>query len=366
MTPVQRYTLDLKSGDIFPDIKQAEAVSELQHVYEQLLLRWESKDGLWQALMKVLSKPKSNIDLGLYFWGGVGRGKTYLMDLFYHCLPGDRKMRMHFHRFMQMVHRGLHEERGNKDPLARVAEKIVKQVDVICFDEFFVSDIGDAMILGTLFEVLLSEGVILIATSNLKPDSLYLNGLQRERFLPAIALIKLHTKVVNMDGGVDYRLRKLEQAAIFYTPLNEATEKALQNCFVELSHGFDVQEAYALEILGRDVQTLYYSDGLVYFSFEALCLGPRSAADYIEIAQLFNTLILSDVPVMDERGETEARRFISLIDELYDHKVKLIMSAAAPLKELYQGSELHFPFERTYSRLLEMQSHEYLALEHNP
>lgn len=367
MTPKQRYLFDLKTEGIFPDSDQAKAVQQLELVYEGLLKRWQKPEGILQSFMKkMLGRSDPVIVQGLYFWGGVGRGKTYLMDLFYQCLPGERKMRMHFHRFMQLVHRGLNENKGQKNPLNRVAENIASEVDVICFDEFFVSDIGDAMILGNLLEVLLNRGITFIATSNIAPDFLYENGLQRERFLPAIKLIKSHTKTVNLAGSIDYRLRRLEKAEIFHTPLNAVAESAMSACFIDLSTGLETKENWPLDILGRDILAKYCSEGLVWFEFSELCSGPRSAADYIEIAQLFHTVILTNIPIFNERSEDEARRFISLIDEFYDHKVKLVFSAESQLETLYQGSELHFPYERTLSRLLEMQSHDYLALEHSP
>jgi cell division protein ZapE len=366
MTPRQRYKLDLERGDIFADPSQAAAIEDLQVVYNNLNQLWSQAPGLWEAFVKKLANSKQEPGSGLYLWGGVGRGKTYLMDLFFQCLPSERKMRMHFHRFMQMVHRGLHEQRGQKNPLNRVAENISNKIDVICFDEFFVSDIGDAMILANLLEALMDAGITLVATSNIPPESLYENGLQREKFLPAIALIQKHTKVLNMDGIVDYRLRRLEQAEIFHTPLDKQTEQAMLTCFQELSAGLEIRQDYSMEILGRDIRTKFWAEGIAWFDFDELCVGPRSTADYIEIAQLFHTVLLSNIPVLDMSSENAARRFISLIDEFYDHNLKLIFSAAAPLDQLYQGSELHFPFERTLSRLLEMQSHDYLALEHNP
>lgn len=367
MTPLQRYAIDLEGGEIFPDSDQAAAIQDLQIIYEKLLQHWQYKVSFWESIKgKVIGESQRDPIQGLYFWGGVGRGKTYLMDLFYQCLPGERKMRMHFHRFMKMIHASLHEQKGHKNPLNRVAENLSRDFDVICFDEFFVSDIGDAMILGNLLEALLNSGITFIATSNIAPERLYEDGLQRERFLPAIALIKQHTKEVNLNGSTDYRLRRLERADIFQTPLNDKAETALSSFFTDLSGGQKIQQNFMLEILGRNILTRYCSEGIVWFDFNDLCCGPRSASDYIEIAQLFHTVVLSNIPVFKKKTENEARRLISLVDEFYDHKVKLIFSAAAPLEQLYQGKDLHFPFERTHSRLLEMQSHDYLALEHNP
>jgi len=289
-----------------------------------------------------------------------------MMDLFFHCLPGERKMRMHFHRFMQTVHRSLYANRGEKNPLKLVAAEFSARADVLCFDEFFVTDIGDAMILGNLLEALFDNGIVLVATSNIMPERLYERGLPRQKFLPAIALLEKHTRVLNVDGGTDYRLRTLEHADIYHTPLGIEADKAMQHCFETLVRGMQTTEDEILEILGRDIRAMHWAEGIAWFDFRELCDGPRSAADYIEISQLFHTVLLSGVPVFDDKSDDKARRFISLVDEFYDQNVKLILSAAAPLESLYQGSDLAFPFERTRSRLLEMQSLEYLAHEHHP
>ncbi|MDC0598511.1 cell division protein ZapE [Gammaproteobacteria bacterium] len=366
LTPTQHYMQDLETRKISPDPAQSAAIKDLQEVYDNMVQRWEQPAGPMPWLLNRLRKPEIAQVHGLYFWGGVGRGKTYLMDLFYQCLPGERKLRMHFHRFMQMVHRRLYEQKGRSNPLTLVAKSIAEQVDIICFDEFFVSDIGDAMILANLLEALLGLGVTLIATSNIAPEHLYENGLQREKFLPAIALLEKYTKIVNVDGGYDYRLRSLEKAEIFHSPLDKAAEIAMSTCFEDLSAGQLTKQDLMLEILGRDILARHWSEGLVWFEFEDICGGPRSAADYIEIAQLFHTVILVNIPILNASNDDSARRFISLVDEFYDHSVKLILSAEAPLELLYQGDELAFPFERTRSRLLEMQSHEYLARQHMP
>ena len=370
MSPLERYQQDLESGRILPDSSQTMATEKLQQVYQRLEARRSQRPSLMKSLLRHLRGAPLTPVKGLYLWGGVGRGKTYLMDLFYHCLPGERKLRMHFHRFMQMVHRQLHanQGKGEAEPLARVAEDIAGRTDVICFDEFFVSDIGDAMIMANLLEHLFAAGVTLVATSNIAPERLYENGLQRKSFLPAIALIQAHTDVMNMDGELDYRLRRLEQAEIYHSPLDDESRARMRVCFEELASGQEVEQDCQLEILGRDIHALCCAEGLVWFDFNALCEGPRSTADYIEIAQLFHTVLLSEVPVMAARAHDRdrARRFISIVDEFYDHNVKLIISAAAPVQSLYQGKDLAFPFQRTVSRLQEMQSHDYLAREHRP
>jgi len=338
-------------------------MAELDRLYADLVAYWQQPVSL---LGRLLGRPRQPAQIrGLYFWGGVGRGKTYLMDIFFHCLPGERKLRMHFHRFMQRVHRGLYANRGEKNPLRLVAGEISAQADVLCFDEFFVTDIGDAMILGNLLEALFENGTVLVTTSNIEPARLYERGLQRQKFLPAIALLEKHTRVLNVDGGTDYRLRTLESAEIYYTPLGEPADSAMLACFDSLAGGMATIEHETLEILGRDIRIRRWSEGIAWFEFDDLCDGPRSAADYIEISQLFHTVLISNVPVFDLTRDDRARRFISMVDEFYDQQVKLILSAAAPLEGLYQGEELNFPFERTCSRLLEMQSHEYLAREHH-
>ncbi len=368
LTPAKHYSRDLAEGKILPDRAQKETIAALDNLYHQLVGYWQKPRGFLQSLLRGgrlgMKSPK---DLkGLYLWGGVGRGKTYLMDIFFHCLPGERKLRMHFHRFMQTVHRSLYAHRGQKNPLALVADEICTRTDVLCFDEFFVNDIGDAMILGNLLEALFDNGIVLVTTSNIVPGKLYERGLQRQKFLPAIALLEQHTRVLNVDGGTDYRLRTLENAGIYHFPLDIESETAMQACFDNLCRGMTTEAGLVLEILGRDIPTRCWAEGIAWFEFADICDGPRSAADYIEISQLFQTVLVSGVPVFDAFAEDQARRFISLVDEFYDQNVKLVLSAAASLGALYQGEELAFPFTRTRSRLLEMQSKEYLACEHQP
>ena len=364
-TPFEHYSRDLAQGSIEPDRAQEETVQALEALFQQVLACWQEPKGFFSSLLGKEKKAIREIK-GLYLWGGVGRGKTYLMDIFFHCLPGERKMRMHFHRFMQMVHRSLYTHRGKKNPLELVAAEICNKADVLCFDEFYVSEIGDAMILGNLLEAMFTNGIVLVTTSNIPPEKLYERGLQRQKFLPAIALLEKHTNVRNMDGGTDYRLRTLENAGIYQSPLDDKAAKAMLECFDNLSRGMTTWGSQPLEILGRDIQVQRGAEGIAWFEFEDLCGGPRSAADYIEISQLFHTVLLSNVPVFTEALDDKARRFISMVDEFYDQNVKLILSAAAPLDYLYQGDELAFPFERTCSRLLEMQSLEYLGHEHRP
>jgi len=300
---------------------------------------------------------------GAYLWGGVGRGKTLLMDLFFDWLPFEDKRRYHFHRIMSRVHGRLRELRSAQDPLAIVAADFAREARVICFDEFFVADIADAMLLGRFIGSLLEQGVTLVATSNSAPEDLYRGGLQRQRFLPAIDLLVRHTEVVHVDGLVDYRLRVLEAAEIWHSPLDSAADSNLERYFSEIAPDRGTSNA-RLEILGRRIQTRRLSEGVVWFDFAALCDGPRSQEDYIQIARSFQTVILSGVPQLDESRDNAARRFIALVDEFYDRRVNLIVSAAEPISRVYTGTRLLREFERTRSRLLEMQSVEYLAAGH--
>ncbi len=369
LTPKQRYQHDLDSGLFSRDPAQALAVDLLEELYQRLVRAHGREDqSILRRLSSALSR-KAVPEKGYYFWGGVGRGKTYLMDMFYEALPFKKKVRVHFHRFMRRVHIELKQLQGQKNPLDKVADRIRENTCIICFDEFFVSDITDAMILAGLFEALFARGVCLVATSNIDPDNLYKDGLQRQRFLPAIALIKQHTEVVNVDGGVDYRLRTLEKAQLFYSPIDSDTELALEEAFRQLAptarEGLDQVEAdVALEIEGREITAHRVADDVAWFEFGELCDGPRSQNDYIELAREFHTVIISNVPEMGVNNEDVARRFILLVDEFYDHRIKLVMSAERALLDLYQGGRQSFEFQRTLSRLQEMQSHEYLALAH--
>ncbi|MEX2327605.1 MAG: cell division protein ZapE, partial [Pseudomonadales bacterium] len=359
--PAQRYRQAVDRGEIEFDQAQSEAVQLLQELFVELT-RPESGTGL---VRRIFFRQQIKKHRGIYFWGGVGRGKTFLMDLFYESLPIENKRRMHFHRFMRHVHRKMRELQGQANPLRTVARQFAGEAKVLCFDEFYVSDITDAMILANLLESLFDHGVVLVATSNVEPSQLYENGLQRRKFLPAIELIAANTKILNVDGGVDYRLRALEAAEIYHTPLDEAADISLQRSFEALSpdHG---EPDLELEIEGRRIQSRLCGDGIAWFDFAAVCEGPRSQNDYIELAMIFQTVLVSNVPRFTVKKEDAARRFISLVDEFYDHNVKLILSAEVPVLELYQGEKLAFEFQRTESRLQEMQSHEYLAREHRP
>ena len=364
-SPLQRYEQDLLREDFQEDAAQRRAVEKLDVLFHALVkAETESQRGpaltrLWRSLRGVSEAPIR----GLYLWGGVGRGKTYLVDTFHDCLPFERKLRIHFHRFMQRVHRELTELEGAANPLESIADALAKEARVICFDEFFVSDITDAMILGGLMEALFARGVTLVATSNIVPDELYQDGLQRQRFLPAIAQVKQHTEVLNVDAGVDYRLRALEKAELYHYPLDASANESLLASFMSLAPEQGLADQN-LEINGRELRAKWVADDVVWFEFAELCDGPRSQNDYIEIARIYHAVLLGNVPAMRAGGDDQARRFINLVDEFYDRSVKLILSAEVPILELYRGGRLEFEFQRTCSRLQEMQSREYLARSH--
>lgn len=363
-TPWQQYQTDLERHDFQHDEAQEQAVRALQRLFDQLVAA-EAKQSWWRVIAEKLGKAPAPVPQGIYFWGGVGRGKTYLVDTFYETLPFDDKLRIHFHRFMQRVHNELKNLKGRSDPLPLIADKLADEVRVICFDEFFVQDITDAMILGTLMQELFKRNIVLVATSNIEPDNLYRNGLQRERFIPAITQIKRHCEVINVDSGIDYRLRTLTQAEIYHSPLDAKADDNLLTYFAQLAPDHKCHQSEGtITVAGRQIPVRCESDDVALFSFKALCEGPRSQADYIELAHVYHAVLISEVPELGGHNDDAARRFIALVDEFYERKVKLIMSAAKPLEQLYSGGRLDFEFRRCVSRLKEMQSHEYLALGH--
>ncbi|MFT4767981.1 MAG: cell division protein ZapE [Glaciecola sp.] len=364
LTPWQRYQEDLKSDDFSHDAAQEAAVRRLQDLYDRVVDRHAQNKSLSGRLVRRFRRTVQP-ERGLYFWGGVGRGKTYLMDAFYESLPFEKKLRVHFHRFMQRVHRELSEFEGEKNPIELLGERLAAEAEIICFDEFFVSDIADAMILAKFLEAIFQRGITLVATSNIAPDGLYANGLQRARFLPAIALVKQHTEVLTVDAGIDYRLRTLEQAQLYHHPLGDAAHASLVDSFQRLAPDA-IQHWQRIEINGRYLTCRCLADDVAWFEFSELCDGPRSQNDYIELAREFHAVILSDVPKMTAAQDDQCRRFINLVDEFYDRSVKLVIAAEVPASELYSGTRLTFEFARTESRLFEMQSHDYLALEHRP
>ena len=356
--PLAIYEHLVTDGGYEADPAQRKAIEELDRVWIELSTHPVS--GWWAKIRGKKRKPVT----GLYLWGGVGRGKTWLMDLFFDSLPEKEKLRIHFHRFMARVHTALGQKQSTRDPLTEIAREWAAQYRVLCFDEFFVSDIADAMLLGGLLQALFAEGVTLIATSNVAPDNLYRDGLQRAKFLPAIESLKSHCLSLHVDGGSDFRLRLLLRSEIFLQPLDQHAETGLDKAFTDMSAGCSLDTH--LEINGRVLDARQRGDGIIWFDFNALCEQPTSVADYIEIARAFNTVLLSGVPLMNENNADATRRFINLIDEFYDRNVKMLISAATSIEELYDGKRLAFEFERTASRLTEMQSNEYLATPHLP
>jgi cell division protein ZapE len=404
------YAQQVSERGFKPDPVQATVVDRLDDLRQRLIAARKAGGSIVRRWFSALgSKSASEPVRGIYLWGGVGRGKTWMMDLFYQSLPFPERRRRHFHRFMHDVHAELKALHEREAPLEVVAEHIAQDTRVLCFDEFFVSDIADAMILGGLFAALFKRGVTLVATSNVAPRNLYKDGLQRQRFLPTIDLLEQHLDVIAVDGTTDYRLRRLTQAGTYLPSDAPNTVQRLKELFDELAdHDGDdgdprqtvgkprsaahaavsaagpsgaravnqsgrpwpnltaVDSANSIEIEGRRIPVIRERGGVVWFDFMALCSGPRSQEDYIEIARDYQSVIISDVPVLDSLHEDEARRFIALVDEMYDRNVNLIVSAAAPPIELYRGERVAFQFERTASRLIEMQSEEYLAREHRP
>ncbi|PXW43041.1 cell division protein ZapE [Erwinia sp. AG740] len=372
-TPLALYQQALMAQTYQPDEVQHQTVVRLNAIHQTLTDQvWIQPEngtpGLlskWRSWLGQKEKTPTPVQ-GLYMWGGVGRGKTWLMDLFFHSLPSERKLRLHFHRFMLRVHEELNQLQGQENPLEKVADGFKAQTDILCFDEFFVSDITDAMLLAELLRALFSRGIALVATSNIPPDELYRNGLQRARFLPAIELIKRYCDVLNVDAGIDYRLRTLTQAHLYLTPINDETEADMQAMFRRLSGRDGSQPGPVLEVNHRPLATLSAGDGVLAVDFATLCLEARSQNDYIALSRLYHTVLLHHVPVMAVKDENAARRFLALVDEFYERRVKLIISAQAPMFDIYQGEHLKFEYQRCLSRLQEMQSEEYLRQPHLP
>jgi cell division protein ZapE len=360
---LNHYEQELQRLGHQPDATQRHTVEQLDDLRRRLIQSLQPKS-FWQ---RVLAGRDESVKLerGLYLWGGVGRGKTWLMDLFYHSLPFKQKQRSHFHRFMQMVHAELKRHSDRADPLEIVAAHIASKTRVLCFDEFYVSDIADAMLLANLLRGLFDRGVTLVATSNCAPDELYKNGLQRGRFLAAIKSIKENTLVLNVDAGIDYRLRHLQHARTWFDTRHGDAQTELLSLFAHLAQG-ESHENTTLEINHRKLKVKRGSEDVLWFDFKEICDGPRSAADYIELARCYHTVFISGMPQLSATQDNQARRFINLVDEFYDRGVKLFVSAAAAPEEIYTGTHLSLEFRRTLSRLTEMQSKEYLALPHQP
>ncbi len=356
MNVTDLYLQTLAERGYQADPSQLRAVAALQRC-ENEWIAYKSRRG--NAVTKLLVRPP--IPRGVYMFGGVGRGKSFLMDCFFQAVPLTRKTRLHFHEFMREVHRELQDLKGTVDPLDELGKRIARRFRLICFDEFHVADVTDAMILHRLLAALFANRVSIVTTSNFQPDDLYPNGLHRDRILPAIAMLKDKLEVINVDAGTDYRRRTLEQAQLYITPADDAANAALTATFDGLAEARE--EDPLLHIEHRELRALRRAGGVVWFDFRTLCGGPRSQNDYLEIAQQFHTVILSQVPQMPPRLASEARRFTLLVDVLYDRRVKLIISAAVPAEDLYTEGPLVHEFPRTVSRLQEMRSAEYLALE---
>jgi cell division protein ZapE len=395
--PLEKYHADLAREDFVFDAAQESVLEQLQNCFDALtepplltrqVLPW------WKMSGREPEPTAPPLTRGLYIWGRVGRGKTYLMDSFFHCLPAGVAERWHFHRFMQMVHQGLRVYAGHKNPLQAVAGSFAKRARVLCLDEFYVEDIGDAMILATLLEALFGLGVTLVATSNSAPHNLYKNGLQRQRFLPAISMLETFTRVMALDGDVDHRLRHQRLHKNYFTPCSANSTARLRKIYrslapVPLKKGARLAAAADIIVNGRPLKARHICGDVAWFDFMDLCGGPRSQLDYIEISKRFRVLIVSDVPglgggivkrkvaVGTEDGDNNcitgkdrsvkqgklddaARRFVALVDEFYDQHVHLLISAEVPIEDLYQGGCVSFAFQRTVSRLIEMQSQEYV------
>ncbi|MBS0226028.1 MAG: AFG1 family ATPase [Proteobacteria bacterium] len=359
--PSQRYAEGVARGDWQEDPAQRDVLVELDRIHRELVMEPARASGLFSRLFggdgAACKVP------GLYLWGGVGRGKTFLVDLFYDGLPIARKQRTHFHRFMRELHTRLRAHAGEADPLAIIAREWRETLQVLVLDEFVVTDIGDAMLLSRLLRGLFDGGVTLVTTSNTAPVDLYRDGLQRASFLPAIDLLEQHCRVLEIPSETDYRLRALTRSPVYRTPLDAQSDAWLQQRWHELG-GDDAHRDAGLAIEGRRIPVRARSKGLVWFDFAALCDGPRGTSDYIEIAQEFHAVLVGGIPVFDGNNDDPARRFINAIDEFYDRRVKLVCTADAVPVDLYRGTRLAAMFERTTSRLIEMQSTEYLGQHH--
>ena len=353
LTVLDYYRKVVDRRGYISDESQMAAVMRLQELYDEWVGYKARRN---TALKRMFVKPE--LPRGAYLWGGVGRGKSFLMDSFYMCVPLTKKRRVHFHHFMRDVHRALDELRGEEDPLKVLARDIAEKYRLICFDEFHVNDIADAMILARLLQHLFDNRVMLCMTSNYHPDLLWKDGLQRAKFVPAIELIKARLDIINVDAGVDYRRRALESVQVYHSPITAATTDALAAEFLRIAEVGD--ETHALDVEGREIDYIRRAGGIVWFSFKALCGGPRSYTDYVDLARRFHTIVLSDVPEMGPRQAAEARRFTWLIDVMYDARVKMILSAAVPVDKLYTQGALAHEFARTVSRIEEMRTLEYL------
>ena len=363
LAPSARYQEGVAAHRWESDPTQLALLPEFDRMHAALCAPADGSSGLFGRLKSLLGSEPAAAVPGLYLWGSVGRGKTFLMDLFVSSLPQGTALRRHYHRFMGEVHESLRALGNRQNPLVEVAAGLAARCRVLCLDEFLVNDIGDAMILAGLLDALFARGVTLLTTSNTAPADLYKNGLQRARFLPAIALIEKHCHVVEMASSHDWRLRALAQAPVYLTPPGAESHRALERIFSSQASG-TVEQNGTLSINGRDIPFRKRAENVLWFEFDALCEGPRAVADYIALAKAGPAVIVANVPQFSSYSDDAAKRFVQLVDEFYDRHVKLVLSAAAPITELYDGERLRAEFGRTESRLIEMQSKDYLALEH--
>ncbi|MFC3625726.1 cell division protein ZapE [Vogesella amnigena] len=358
LSPRSWYQAASRQPGFIHDDAQAAAIEQLETLWESLL---DFKGKRNRFLGRSLRKPP--VPRGLYLWGGVGRGKSFLMDAFYGCVGYRRKRRVHFHHFMAEIHKQLRTLSSEADPLKTVAERIAHDVRLLCFDEFHVSDIADAMILGRLFSALFEHGVICVMTSNYPPEGLYPNGLMRSNFLPTIALLQANLDVINVDGGNDYRLRELTREPLFLVPAGDDAAARMELMFDRLA-GAATELPHVLTVLGREIPLRRHAPGVIWFDFRAICDGPRAQTDYLEIASEYHTVFVSDIPKLEARDAAIARRLTWLVDVFYDHRVKLVASSAVPAEQVYTDGVQASEFFRTASRLTEMQSQSYLQLPH--
>lgn len=353
LSPLQQYQHDLLDVNFFADPEQAVAIAKLDDIYRQLC-----QQAAKNSLQRFLGRGK--FIKGLYLWGGVGTGKSYLMNTFFNCLPFKQKVRMHFHEFMRQVHRDLKQLQGSKNPLQLVAKAWSKRCYVLCFDEFFVRDIADAMLLGNLLTALFERNVCLVATSNREPDDLYKSGLQRQRFIPAIRILQQHVDVIHVDNNIDYRLHKSKPAAVYFSPLNQQAEQLMMQSFHYYA-GNDAVSHALLIINQRSVQTFFLAKYVAWFRFTDLCATALGSEDYLQIAEKYPIIMLSEIPQFEKKHNDSTVRFINFIDVIYDKHRLLIASAATVMDEIYLGEQWSFEFQRTISRLQEMSTEQYIS-----
>jgi len=364
MTPLQRYQLDIQKRRIKTDDKQWQAVQLSQRLYSELIIKEQKKNNFLISMFK-----QKQLVRGLYLWGGTGRGKTYLVDSFYECLPGNKKHRVHFHRFMLEIHQQLDELPKSPNPLEIIASQLADKMNVLCLDEFHVHDIADAMLLAGLLKAMFEQGITLVATSNIAIHDLYKNGLQRERFMHAIELLTRYAEEFDLGNGTDYRFDILDESEHLYVIDAEKTKEMgddfLSYKFTELAP-CQPKTNRSIEINNRKIKYISFADDVIWFDFNELCQTNRSAYDYIEIAERFQTVLLSNIPMLNEKDDAAAKRFVHFIDAIYDHNVKFLATVAAAPGDLYHGRRMKFAFARTISRLTEMGTEQYLKLAHNP